>query len=67
MPAQDPEDNSKLKRRHVGIFHAKKVAGILKLQKKLGGIINDPPTSMLDQHVNLVTTSRTIIILIERQ
>ena len=26
MPAQDPEDNSKLKRRHVGIFHAKKVA-----------------------------------------
>ena len=35
-------------------------AKLWKLKKKLRGIVNEPPTAMLDQHGNLITTSKAI-------
>ena len=36
------------------------VGKLWQLKKKLKGILNDPPTAMLDLHGNLVTSSKAL-------
>ena len=58
------EDNLKLIREACGSISCEEggmnSAKLWKLKKKLRRIITEPPTAMLDQHGNLVTTSKAI-------
>ena len=58
------EDNARLIKEACGFISCEEgginSAKLWTLKKKLRGIVNEPPTAMLDQHGNLVTTSRAL-------
>ena len=64
LSAMCAEENMKLIKEACGSISCEEggmnPAKLWQLKKKLRGIVNEPPTAMLDQYGNLVTTSKAI-------